>query len=56
MYVGIGLGEEPLNVLKDRAFNSKTAGANWAAVEVLIVDEISMLHGALLTKLDQIAK
>lgn len=42
--------------LKERAAKSRTASANWNDCEVLIVDEISMLHGSLLTKLDIIAK
>ncbi|TFJ84312.1 hypothetical protein NSK_004303 [Nannochloropsis salina CCMP1776] len=55
-FAGIGLGDDPLEVLKERAGKNRTAAANWAAVEVLIVDEVSMLHGSLLSKLNEIAK
>ena len=40
-FAGIGLGDDPVEVLKERASKSRVAGANWQACEVLIVDEVS---------------
>ena len=55
-FAGIGLGEEPVEVLKERVGRSRNASQNWAACSLLIIDEISMLHGTLLAKLNEIAK
>lgn len=83
---GVGLGEESVEQLKERATRNRTARANWTACEVrdqrqdrcgvgrsaapactvliiirphdqvLIIDEISMLDGSLLAKLNEIAQ
>lgn len=42
-------------MLKERA-NRPKSRQNWTACEVLIIDEISMLHGSLLAKLNAIAQ
>lgn len=53
---GLGLGREPVNVLAANIRRSNKAYRRWLAVDVLVIDEVSMLTPELLEKLDGVAK
>ena len=67
-FAGIGLGKAPIEVLLERILGNpdsplrherrgdRRARSRWRKVEVLIIDEISMVDAALFDKLDQIAR
>jgi ATP-dependent DNA helicase PIF1 len=53
---GIGLGTGTADYLVKKITSNKKAKARWDAMKVLIIDEISMIDGTLIDKLDEIAK
>lgn len=53
-FAGVGLGDQPAEQLLGRL--SKVAKTRWRRCRVLVIDEISMLDGQLLDKLDMIAR
>lgn len=55
-FAGIGRGEEAAPALLERVRRSRGALARWKAVGRLVIDEVSMLQGSLLQKLDFIAR
>eukprot|EP01132_Coremiostelium_polycephalum_P000540 gene540-680_t len=52
-FAGIRLGSEPYHMLLNSAYSKKK---NWKSVQVLIVDEVSMLDGQLFDNLERIAR
>ena len=55
-FAGIGIGDGDPKDLADRVKRNRMAKARWTETRVLIVDEVSMLGGDLLEKLDIIAQ
>lgn len=55
-FAGVGLGDGPVDVLMKRLKRNKKAFNRWCQIKVLIIDEVSMIDGNFLNKLDQIAK
>ena len=55
-FAGIGLGKEPAEELIKRVKRNQKAKSRWMRTKVLIIDEISMVDGALFDKLEQIAR
>jgi len=55
-WAGIGKGQETVSELATKIRRSSRANRNWLTTDVLIIDEISMLTGELLEKLDALAK
>lgn len=55
-FAGIGLGKEKPSDLVWKIRKSKHSRERWKMVEVLIIDEISMVDGILLDKLEYIAR
>lgn len=55
-FAGIGLGEDKIEDLLKRVYKNKNALERWKQVETLIIDEISMIQGELLDKLNHIAQ
>ncbi|CAG8473287.1 3699_t:CDS:2 [Diversispora eburnea] len=55
-FAGIGKGEEDEKILLKKVKNNMSAKTRWLKVEVLIIDEISMLDGILFDKLEFIAR
>ena len=55
-FAGLGLGEGSKETLLKGIYRNKKAKAHWANVEVLVIDEISMMDGILFSKLDWIAR
>lgn len=55
-YTGIGLGKGDADVLYKKVRRSKKHLRRWEEMSALVVDEISMLDGDLLDKLDTIAQ
>lgn len=55
-FSGIGLGKGDANQLFKKVRRSKKHSKRWATIKALVIDEISMLDGHLLDKLDFIAK
>lgn len=55
-WMGIGLGEEDVKTLIDKVRKSKKACGRIKAAKVLLIDEISMIKGELLDKIDVIFK
>jgi ATP-dependent DNA helicase PIF1 len=55
-FAGIGLGKEPAAALICRVQKNERSLKRWRDARVLIVDEISMIDGALFEKLDAIAR
>ncbi|KAG7664579.1 uncharacterized protein J8A68_001874 [[Candida] subhashii] len=55
-FAGIGLGTGDKESLVKKVRSSRKASARWKAIRVLIVDEISMVDGHLLDKLNHVAK
>ncbi|KAG8903521.1 hypothetical protein FRB99_003177 [Tulasnella sp. 403] len=54
--LGIGLGKEPVGVLINKIRRFPKTRHRWMNTKVLIIDEISMVDGALFDKLDAIAR
>lgn len=55
-FAGVGLGDGPVDVLMKRLKRNKKAYNRWCQIKVLIIDEVSMIDGNFLNKLDHIAK
>ncbi len=55
-YTGIGLGTQPVSSIIRNIKRNKTKRKNWTDVRTLIIDEISMIDGKLIDKLEQIAR
>lgn len=55
-FSGIGLGRSEANMLYKKVRRSKQIMERWQKIKALVVDEISMLDGELLDKLDFIAQ
>ncbi|RUP50709.1 DNA helicase Pif1 like protein [Jimgerdemannia flammicorona] len=55
-WAGIGLGNESAEVLANRINGGGAARRRWEDVQVLIIDEISMVHRDLFAKLEYIAR
>lgn len=55
-WMGIGLGEEDVNTLINKVRKSKKAVERIKAAKVLLIDEISMIKGELLDKVDILFK
>uniref|UniRef100_A0A060SZQ7 ATP-dependent DNA helicase PIF1 n=1 Tax=Blastobotrys adeninivorans TaxID=409370 RepID=A0A060SZQ7_BLAAD len=55
-FAGIGLGKEPVETLVKKIRRNKRVLRRWKNVKVLVVDEISMIDGTLLDKLNEVAK
>jgi len=54
-FAGIGLGDAPKEELVSRILNKRNAKW-WRQAKVLIIDEVSMIDGALFDALDYIAR
>lgn len=55
-YTGIGLGKATVQSLVTRIRKDKRFVNNWRSVDYIFLDEISMLGGSLLDKLEEIAR
>jgi ATP-dependent DNA helicase PIF1 len=55
-WAGIGLGEESAMVLAKKIQTNKKSRKKWESVDILIIDEISMMPPDLFDKLNQIAQ
>lgn len=55
-FLGIGLGTESEDILIKRIYNSKKIRNRWEKLDILIIDEISMLSPQLFDKLESIAR
>ncbi|KAH3661762.1 hypothetical protein OGAPHI_005940 [Ogataea philodendri] len=55
-FTGIGLGEASVDILVRRVKRNPRMKRRWKELEVLIIDEISMIEAELFDKLDQIAR
>lgn len=55
-YLGIGLGDDPVQDIIKRIRFVKTISSRWKALDLLIIDEVSMLTAELLEKINHIAK
>jgi ATP-dependent DNA helicase PIF1 len=55
-YLGIGLGRDSVDDLVRKLMNRPKNKKIWEELDILIVDEISMLSSELLIKLNTIAK
>ena len=55
-FAGIGLGRDPAKELADKVMSKQIVRKRWQQCTALVVDEISMLDGALFEKLDYVAR
>lgn len=55
-FAGVGLGDGTISALMKKIRRNKKAYIRWCLVKVLIIDEISMIDGVFLNKLDSISK
>ena len=55
-YLGIGLGKDSVDDLVIKIMNRSKIKKNWDDLDILVVDEISMLSDDLLIKLNKVAK
>lgn len=55
-YTGIGLGTGTVQEIVTKIKRNKKAKSRWGTMKVLIIDEISMIDGELIDKLDGIAR
>lgn len=55
-YLGIGLGDDPVQDIIKRIRFVKSISSRWRSLNVLIIDEVSMLTADLLEKINSIAK
>jgi ATP-dependent DNA helicase PIF1 len=55
-YLGIGLGRDSAIDLAQKIRSNRKTLAVWRSTSILIIDEISMMSGQLLDKLNQVAK
>ena len=54
--IGLGLAQEPLSVLLNKARRSSKLRERWLSVDILIVDECSMLHPDFFDLSDQVLR
>ncbi|KAK6888304.1 ATP-dependent DNA helicase PIF1 [Candida tropicalis] len=55
-FAGIGLGQGSVDSLYKKVRRNKTAFKRWQETKVLVIDEISMVDGNLLDKMNELAK
>lgn len=55
-FSGTGISKDPVEKLVKKVINNRTSMANWLQVRVLILDEVSMIDGHFLDKIDQVAR
>jgi ATP-dependent DNA helicase PIF1 len=55
-FAGIGIGREDVDVLVKRIKRNSKAKHRWLRTKILVVDEISMVDGALFDKLEAVAR
>jgi len=55
-WAGIGLAKESAGIIADKVVNHKAKKKNWMGVQILIIDEVSMLSLKLFETLDLIGK
>ncbi|MGL5962364.1 MAG: DEAD/DEAH box helicase [Cetobacterium sp.] len=55
-YLGIGLGKDSVDDLVRKIINRSKIKKNWDDLDILVVDEISMLSDELFIKLNEVAK
>lgn len=55
-FAGIGLGKGSVNDLVKKIKRARKILKKWKSIKVLVIDEISMIDGSLLDKLNEIAK
>lgn len=55
-FTGIGLGKEPVDKLLKKIRYNRRALKRWKSIRVLVIDEISMIDGALFDKLENLAR
>jgi ATP-dependent DNA helicase PIF1 len=55
-FAGVGLAKEPPDVLAQMVGKNKAATKRWRDLRTLIIDEVSMLNGDFLTKLEAVSR
>jgi ATP-dependent DNA helicase PIF1 len=55
-FLGIGLGKEDVDDLYDKIIKNRDRRDLWLNLDILIIDEISMLHPDLFDKLEKVAR
>ncbi|CCV02300.1 helicase [Invertebrate iridescent virus 30] len=55
-FLGIGLGKENVDDLYDKIIKNREKHELWLKLDLLIIDEISMLHPELFNKLEKVAR
>ena len=55
-FAGIGLGQGTVDTLYKKVRRNRTAFKRWQETKVLVIDEISMVDGHLLDKMNELAK
>jgi ATP-dependent DNA helicase PIF1 len=55
-WAGVGLAKESAGIIADKVVNHKAKKKNWMGVQILIIDEVSMLSLKLFETLDLIGK
>lgn len=55
-FAGIGLGKEPVDILKSRVERNASYRNRWNMCKVLVIEEISMIDAKLFNKIEEIAR
>jgi len=55
-FAGVGLGEQPVEILIKKVKNNRFKSRSWQQADVLIVDEVSMLDAKFFEKRDKIGR